>query len=297
MKLICLDIEATDKGEMLELSTFRFEDSKEIYHSYFKPVRAKTWLEEPHHITPDMVKDAPRLDSERAEIQRILNEADGIVGFALDNDINYLKRHNIRIPQRLISLEVKEWFWYYVGKEADIKFDSVPKLSKCAQLLDFQFSEETDAHSATNDTEMTLNIFKKVLDKGGVGELTLRTIAAFDEAYRKEQAIYAQTIAKGILTLILTPKGYVIRNNRYDDEKKQELSIVVDSRFAAEHEIRQKFKKRASSTDSMVYNLRPSDIEYFMNYTNVYDAERENVCRQIYNTKRSKNRNLSFRLS
>lgn len=40
MNLISLDIEATDSGEILELSIFQYEDAKEIYHSYFKPIHS-----------------------------------------------------------------------------------------------------------------------------------------------------------------------------------------------------------------------------------------------------------------
>ena len=35
MKAICFDIEATDRGEMLELSMFSYPEKKETYHSYY----------------------------------------------------------------------------------------------------------------------------------------------------------------------------------------------------------------------------------------------------------------------
>lgn len=59
---------------------------------------------------------------------------DGIIGFALHNDVKYLEKHNVEIPSKVLHIEVQEWFWYYIGKEMGIDFGAVPRLSKCAEI-------------------------------------------------------------------------------------------------------------------------------------------------------------------
>ena len=296
MKLISLDIEATDSGEMLELSVFRYKDKTEIYHSYYKPINTDNWSNKAHHITPEMVKNAPTFKSERRRVQEIINEADGIIGFALHNDIKYLKNHNINIPAQIILLEVQDWFWLYIGKEIGIDFGSVPRLSKCAEILEFNFSEDTDAHSATNDTMITIKIFEKILDKCNSGEIDQVVIKNFVKSFEEERNSHAEKIAKGVLSLVRETKGYILKNNSLTTERVNGLSIVVNSRYLAEHDIRDKFKKRETSPNSGVYNLKNSDIDFFINYTNVYNASTEEIYRHIYNAKKSRKNRLNFNL-
>ncbi len=96
MNLISLDIEATDNGEMLELSIIRHADSQIVYHSYFRPSTARSWpnSQAVHHISPEMVKDSPSIMQEKKRIQDIIDKADGIIGFAIENDIKYLADSN-----------------------------------------------------------------------------------------------------------------------------------------------------------------------------------------------------------
>ncbi len=296
MRLICLDIEATDNGEMLELSIFQFDNNQEIYHSYFKPENTNSWTNKVHHITPDMVKNAPSCKSERIKIQKIIDDADVIIGFALANDIKYLNRHKISIPLNIYQLDVQDWFWYYIGKENGIEFGSVPKLSKCAEILKLNFSEETEAHSATNDTKITLTIFKKILDKYNIDKITPKLIDEFKDSYIKEKRWNAEKRAKGILSLLKCSTGYILKNNLYNEEKINELSIVVNSRYIGEHEIREKFKKREFVLNSGIYILKSADIEFFLNYSNTYDAFKEDFYRKFYNAKRSRKGRLDFNI-
>ncbi len=139
MNLISLDIEATDNGEMLELSIIRHSDSEIVYHSYFKPSVARSWpnSQAVHHITPEMVKDSPSIKQEKKRIQDIIDKSDGIIGFAIDNDIKYLAGSNISIGENTLILEVRDWFWYYKWKELRIEFGSLPSRSICTQMLGF----------------------------------------------------------------------------------------------------------------------------------------------------------------
>lgn len=298
MNLISLDIEATDKGEMLELAIIEHNNRETIYHSYFKPSISKTWpnSQAVHHITPEMVKDAPSIRQERKNIQNIIEKADGIIGFAIDNDIKYLSGNNIIVDESITVIDVKDWFWFYKGKELNIKFDSVPRLAKCAELMGLDFSEESEAHSASNDTLMTIKLFDALIAIADTGLTLSETIKKFDCLFAEEKRIFAEEMAKGYLSLIKTSKGYIIKNNHNQPSSNAEISIAVKSRFLAEHDIRERFQKRETELDSAIYNLRKSDIEFFKKYTNIYNPEKEHFYRHYLKARKKLNRDIPFHI-
>ena len=283
MNLICLDIEATDNGEMLELSVINRSDLSTAYHSYFRPPTARNWpnSQAVHHITPEMVKDAPSVRKERPHIQRIIDNADGIVGFAVDNDIRYLQGSDIKVKEGTKIIDVRDWFWYYKGKDLDIEFGSVPRLAKCAELLGFEFSEESEAHSAANDTLMTIRLFNALVDEAGMDLPLEEAVNRFEELFGEERRRHDEKMAHGFISLVSTPKGYLLKNNHQHPVSDAEFSIEVDGRFQAEHDLREKFRKRESAADPNFYILRKSDIEFFNAYTNTYDAEKEEFYRHL----------------
>ena len=299
MNLICLDIEATDNGEMLELSIINHADCRTAYQSYFHPATARSWpnSQAVHHITPQMVSDAPTVRKERKKIETIVNAADGIIGFAVDNDIRYLNGNNIAVRDDIKVIDVRDWFWYYKGRHLDIEFGSVPRLAKCAELLGFEFSEESEAHSAANDTLMTIKLFDALVKEADMGLPLDDAIARFERLFDEERRLHAEKMAHGFLSLICTPKGYLLKNNLHQPASDAEFSIEVAGRYRAEHDIREKFRKREITPDIPVYDLRKSDIEFFKSYTNTYDAEKEEFYRHLTKAKRKAKSglNLSFR--
>lgn len=288
MNLICLDIEATDNGEMLELSVYNHSDRTSVYHSYFRPPTARSWpnSQAVHHITPEMVRKAPAIRNERAAIQRIIDGADGIVGFAIDNDIRYLLAAGLKIKESMRIIDVRDWFWYYKGRHLDIEFGSVPRLAKCAELLGFEFSEESDAHSAANDTLMTLRLFNALVEEAGAGMPLDKAVERFETLFEEERRRYAEKMAHGFISLIKTHKGYMLKNAHQHPASDAEHSIEVEGRFQAEHDIREKLRKRESASDPNFYDLRKSDIEYFLSYSNEYDAEKEEFYRHLTKAKK-----------
>ena len=288
MNLICLDIEATDNGEMLELSVISHEGCRTVYQSYFHPVTARSWpnSQAVHHITPQMVRDAPPVKKERKKIETLVNAADGIIGFAVDNDIRYLKGNNIAVRDDIRIIDVRDWFWYYKGKHLDIEFGSVPRLAKCAELLGFEFSEESEAHSAANDTLMTIKLFDALVEEAGMDLPLDEAIVRFEALFEEERRRYAEKMAHGFISLVSTQKGYVVKNNHNQPASDAEFSIEVAGRFQAEHELREKFRKREAAADPHHYDLRKSDIEYFKSYTNVYDPEKEEFYRHLTKAKK-----------
>ena len=298
MNLISLDIEATDNGEMLELSIINHSDCKIAYHSYFKPAIARSWpnSQAVHHISPEMVKDAPSIKKERKTIQNIIDRAEGIIGFAVDNDIRYLQGSNIDISDDTKIIDVRDWFWYYKGKYLDIEFGAVPRLAKCAELLGFEFSEESEAHSASNDTLMTIKLFNALLEEADSDLSLPEKISQFEILFEEERRLHAEKMAKGFISLIRTPKGYLLKNNHNQPASDAEFAIEVPGRFQAEHDIRNRFSRRETTPDSHLYDLRKSDIEFFKAYANTYDPEKEEFYRHLTKAKKKAKNNLSFNL-
>ena len=297
MNLICLDIEATDSGAMLELSVINRADLSTAYHSYFRPAQARSWpnSQAVHHITPEMVKGAPMIKNERPTIQRVIDAADGIVGFAIDNDIRYLHGSGIKIAESVKIIDVRDWFWYYKGRHLDIEFGAVPRLAKCAELLGFEFSEESEAHSAANDTLMTIKLFNSLMEESGMDLPLAEAIARFEELFDAERRAYAERMAHGFISLVRTPKGYMLKNSHQHPASDAECSIEVAGRFQAEHDLREKFRKRESPADPNFYSLRKSDMEFFKAYSNSYDAEKEEFYRHLTKArKKSKGSGLNL---
>ncbi|MDE5850229.1 MAG: hypothetical protein K2H38_08820 [Muribaculaceae bacterium] len=299
MNLICLDIEATDNGEMLELSVINHADCRMVYHSYFRPAIARSWpnSQAVHHITPAMVRDAPPVIKERRKIETLVNAADGIIGFAVDNDIRYLNGNNIDVRKDIRIIDVRDWFWYYKGKHLDIEFGSVPRLAKCAELLGFEFSEESEAHSAANDTMMTIKLFKALVEQSGMDLPLDEAIDRFETLFEEERRLYAEKMAHGYLSLLRTPKGYMLKNTHQHPASDAECFIEVAGRFQAEHDLREKFRKRESRADSNFFDLRKSDIKFFKAYNNVYDPEKEEYYRHLVKAKKKAKSglNITFR--
>lgn len=298
MKAICFDIEATDDDEILELSVYDVHGRNEIYHSYFKPVKSREWPNSQaiHHITPQMVASEPAFCSERAVVRRLVAEADVIVGFAVDNDIKYMKANGVEIPASVRVIDVRSWYGLIYGKEQGLGFNAVPRLAVCAHSLGIPFSEEEEAHSAGNDTRVTVELFHRMLADRCGGILTGALIDEMADWYEREREADVRCHAHGYISLVRKAGGYMLKNNHVCPEASDHV-IEVESRFVAEHEIREKFaRKLMPGRDLPVYRLDDKDLRFFSGYTNSYDATREAICKSIYNARKSRKTNLNFRL-
>lgn len=113
-----------------------------------------------------------------------MDNCDVIVGFAVGNDLRYLRHAGINIAQNKKVIDVRDLFGLVKGREFGIEYDSAPSLSKCASLVGMDFAEETDAHSATNDTLATLNLLDVLLDCEK-SQLNMQFIADVQNALRR----------------------------------------------------------------------------------------------------------------
>ena len=192
---------------------------------------------------------------------------------------------------------MKQWFWMYQGKELGFPLDMVPRLSRCANILNFDFDEASDAHSAANDTSMTIRIMKRMMEKSGAATLDDESLRNFDVMYQEEFDKCLEDRAHGFISLIPSEKGYSIRNNAEKPESAPQFMIEVRSRYIAEHELRSRFKKRETAQDSGFYRLKEADIKYFLSYSNKYDKEAEEFYRSFYKPQKRNHTKPDFRLS
>ena len=301
MNAICFDIEAADNEEMLELSVFDYSSGEEIFHSYFKPRHISRWpnSQAVHHITPRMVADKPFFSEKQIIVQRLIDNADLLIGFAIDNDLKYLRKAGIDIPDDKRIAESKQWYWICRGKADGLPLDAVPRLTVCAQNMDIEFPEE-DAHSASADTRNTLRLFRALVEEYSDSRnlpsaLDEALIDSLDAEYAEARALFDRENARGFISLQPKPGGYYLKNSHLRPEKA-DLIIEVESRFKAEHEIRSMFARREDREHSGFYHLKPADIKAFEKYTNTFDSLAEKLYRSMYAKGRAARNRLNFRI-
>lgn len=295
MNAICFDIEATDNGEMLELSVYAYPDKNEIYHSYYKPPRARRWpiSEKVHHITPEMVADKPLFKAERRRVQQIVDAADILIGFSVDNDIKYLKDNGISIADSKRVLDVRNLYELIHGKSLGVPFGNMPGLGVCAENIGIPFTEEAGAHSAGNDTLKTLDVMDLLLTTFNGGRVfSAETVDEVNRLYDETREEYLRESARGYISLEKCGDCYRMKNNR-EPRDRADYSIEVASRYIAEHELRERFAKRQKTKDSDLYRLTADDIKFFQAYTNEYDEVKERLYKMYGNDGR---KSLSFHL-
>lgn len=285
MKILCLDAEFAVM-EILELSVWEMPEwpdsdiRRQSYHGYFRPVRERRWpgSQRVHHISPEMVAAKPPFRTERHRLQQLIDSADLIVGFAIDNDLEALAREGITGLDRKPSVDVRDLFWLAAAPSTREPLESRKGLAWTAGELGVEFSEKL-AHGADYDTRVTLKCFETLMQgyrtKGPAGERGQETLARYFDEWDREREAYAREFAKGYIALIPGPNGsYRVRSSRQAPDTDKALTVIrVAARNRAMDEIDARFDKRRNPHDSRTYLLKPVDIEWFENYSNEYDSQ------------------------
>ena len=91
---LTIDIETTglsNQDEILQLSVLDTMTDEVLFNSFLKPSHIKSWDEatKTHHITPEMVVNAPTINQIRDAVQKLLDKASLIVGY---NHLNFDNR-------------------------------------------------------------------------------------------------------------------------------------------------------------------------------------------------------------
>ena len=158
----------------------------------------------------------PGTEQELFSMQELIDACELIVGFAIDNDLRYLRGAGVNIPEKKPVLDVRDLVYMVKGKECDLRYGTVPSLSKCAQMAGLDFTEESDAHSATNDTLATLDLLDALLQASG-HKLDARLLNDLDACLEEAREEQLRLSARGVLRLVPAPGGvYKIKNNHLD---------------------------------------------------------------------------------
>ena len=130
-----------------------------VFDSYIKPKHHKSWVgaQAINHITPDMVKNAPTFNAVRDSIQNIFNNAQLIVGYNINFDINFIEAAGIVVTGK--SFDVMTAFASYRADVDNLHFFRRCSLKACAQYFDYSF----DAHDSAEDARPTLYCFNQLI--------------------------------------------------------------------------------------------------------------------------------------
>jgi len=100
-KILCFDTETTgfspDKGdELLQVAFVTLENGKmeTLFKSLVKPHEKTSWVGAmmKNHISPRMVENAPYPEALREKVQAIVDQAEVLVGYNIDFDIEFLSK-------------------------------------------------------------------------------------------------------------------------------------------------------------------------------------------------------------
>lgn len=166
-KYIVLDTETTGlnaaEDEILQVSIIDNEGAV-LFDSYIKPTQHTEWAEAEriHHITPEMVADAPTIAEVMPEINDILNRYDKIVGYNLKFDKAFLENNGAEFLSTEYA-DVMKMFAPIYGEWNDQRGSyKWQKLTIAADYYGYDWSEHKEAHNSLGDCYATLHVYKEI---------------------------------------------------------------------------------------------------------------------------------------
>lgn len=166
-KYIVLDTETTGlnaaEDEILQVSIIDNEGAV-LFDSYIKPTQHTEWAEAEriHHITPEMVADAPTIAEVMPEINDILNRYDKIVGYNLKFDKAFLENNGAEFLSTEYA-DVMKMFAPIYGEWNDQRGSyKWQKLTIDADYYGYDWSEHKEAHNSLGDCYATLHVYKEI---------------------------------------------------------------------------------------------------------------------------------------
>lgn len=166
-KYIVLDTETTGlnaaEDELLQVSIIDNEGTV-LFDSYIRPTQHTEWAEAEriHHITPEMVADAPTIAEVMPEINDILNRYDKIVGYNLKFDKAFLENNGAEFLSTEYA-DVMKMFAPIYGEWNDQRGSyKWQKLTIAADYYGYDWSEHKEAHNSLGDCYATLHVYKEI---------------------------------------------------------------------------------------------------------------------------------------
>lgn len=181
-KILVFDLEHTGYAppcnELLQFSAI-WADGTVAANIYVKPSKTKKWKRtmEIHHITPEMVKDCPRINKVRPLIQQLFKQAKVIVGYSTKDDMSVFKTSYIRMPDPTKCMYVDisiPFIDIYGDKMEDGKKFLRRSLQKCAAFYGYTGD---GWHNSLVDAEATAFCFNKMLENGDLGYVSKNRLA------------------------------------------------------------------------------------------------------------------------
>lgn len=268
---------------------------EEVFHQYFKPRKEQRWpgSERVHHISPEMVRHRPHFLKFRPMVQNLIDKADCLVGFAIDNDIEALKYEGVERLDDKAVIDIRDLHWLCRGKDAGVPLDSRRGLSVTAGELGIEFSESA-AHGASYDTLKTMQCLQVLLEEfnekyparsegpedggtasGAADAPAEELLERYLHVWEQEREKYYREYAKGWIAVVEATGGYRLKASRMNEPKGEKIVAVihVNARYRALNELDARFDKRRHPLDCNVYKLTKADLEWFKGYANEYDGQ------------------------
>ena len=189
-KTVVLDFETTgldfETDEILQVSIIDGNNNI-LMNEYCKPKFKKSWEEaqEINNISPEMVEGKKHFEYYAEKVEEILNNAEVIVIYNADFELNFLKKYNVKVNSCIYDLMVEfaelygEWNNYY-------QTFTWQKLSTCCLYYGYYID---NAHDSLEDCKATLYCYHKVLNGEGSyegAEFIGKTVKEFlDEVWTK----------------------------------------------------------------------------------------------------------------
>lgn len=281
-RMICLDAEFAAGSHMLELYISDCNGDT-LYNHRFKPVGISRWRTDIHGISPEMVKRAPRFKKCRPRIQRIIDDAEYIMGFAIENDIRRLTAEGIVIPEDKKIIELRDWFWLYYGREAGLDLFNGISNKAVAQYLEVPLIEDR-LHTSCYDTVVTMASFNRLLfhaapEEGSMDELYER----FTREYEVGRLEYERRLRAGFCVLTREEDKFRLRAVQVmpDDPGDVIATIKVESRKEALFDLGKMLAGRPMDGSFTFEKLSRQKLEKFKRYHNVYTPYAHRMARQL----------------
>lgn len=169
-KIIVFDVETTGldyiDDEILQLSIID-GNYNVLFNEYFKPVLHEEWTnsEKVHGISPAMVLDKKPLSDFSDEIKKIFDNAEHLIGYNLEFDLDFIINSVIGIgycdiddkKQTDVMIDFAEIYGEYNPKYGDYKWQ---KLITCANY--YGYTAEGSFHDSLEDVKATLYCYYKM---------------------------------------------------------------------------------------------------------------------------------------
>ncbi|MBQ5559487.1 MAG: 3'-5' exonuclease [Lachnospiraceae bacterium] len=167
-KGIVIDTETTGldpkQDELLQVSIIDIEGNV-LFNSYFKPkVTSWTSAELVNGISPQMVENSPKISEKIKEINKIVYNAETIIGYNTHFDLSFLYYNGLILSENTKFIDVMTIFAEIYGEWSDYFGDyKWQKLITATDYYNYNWdSHPENAHNSLADCYATLYVYQQI---------------------------------------------------------------------------------------------------------------------------------------